>query len=67
MGKSSKWKIDALGKIIALVTSPSAALSSIMHQVPVGGSIARLFPGAGQLILPVVFMGYVGNSLEKPG
>lgn len=59
--------MDALGKIVALVPAASAALCSLLHQVPVGGSIASLFPGDGQLVLHVVFIGYVGNSLEKPG
>lgn len=59
--------MDALGKIVALEPEASAAICSLLHQVPVGGSIASLFPGDGQLMLPVVFMGYVGSSLEKPG
>lgn len=63
MGKSFKWEMDALGKIVALEPAASAAICSLLHQVPVGGNIASLFLGDdGQLMLPVVFMGYVGNS-----
>lgn len=55
--------MDALGKIVALEPAASAAICSLLHQVPVRGNIASLFLGDdGQLMLPVVFMGYVGNS-----
>lgn len=53
IGKSSKLKTDALGKIVAVVPAVSAALCSLSHQVRVGTSS---FPGDGQVMLPVVFM-----------
>lgn len=57
--------MNALGKIVALVPAASAAICSPLHRVPVGMSMASLFPGYGQLMLPVMFMGYVGNSWES--
>lgn len=54
--------MNALCKIVALVPAASAALCSPLHQVPVGVSMASLFPGDGQLMLPVVSMGCAGNS-----
>lgn len=53
--------MNALGKIVALVPAASAAVCSPLHQVAVGVSMASLLPGDGQLMLPVVFMGYAGN------